>query len=523
MTSRAPDPADTFGMSRPTLLFAVIALLYLVFLFPSPDFSAYNKDDAGLFVSLGTNVARFHHYSLDTIPRDDYSHHGTWPPVFPVILATVIAVFGLNWTMLKLLMVALSLANLWFLWLLLERLQRYGVSRSIAMATIAATALSPMYFLFSHMTMTEIPFMCATTATLMLLTRSTGPVGGLSAGVTAALAFLTRGYAVTLLPASFIYYGDKREWPLARRFWTFAAFTLPLVASVAAWSAFTNYVRLYTRIDGVTAHYGSDGAIVQSAFRPIGVYLRDIYWYHLRSIVHLLIPAVPVNTALGHDWMAGIGALFFLLIGIGWIGLVWRGERAVSSWLLFSIALTLMGQINGPRYWLTYLPFLFLGMFVAVRDISMRFAQTSWLVPAFSGGVMVSTAAGLALHLVHPDELRFLSPYWKHYQQAIMWARDHVPPDAVIVTHAPHDLYGSIGIASVSSAMGEGTALMNSANAENRKVYVLGPRGTNLPQVIDRSSDVGSAVAEPFAALDHDHRFEVVYGGDVVHVWRQLK
>jgi len=71
--------------------------------------------------------------------------------------------------------------------------------------------------------------------------------------------------------------------------------------------------------------------------------------------------------------------------------------------------------------------------------------------------------------------------------------------------------------------MGVGTSLMNSANSENRKVYVLGPRAMNLPQVVDRSSDVGSAVAEPFATLDHDHRFEVVYGGDVIHVWRQLK
>jgi hypothetical protein len=523
MTSRAPDDAGAFLTSPPRLrlILAFIAAVYLLFLFPSPDFSAYNKDDAGLFVTLATNIARYGHYSLDTVPLADYSHHGTWPPVFPAILAAVINPFGLNWALLKLVMVALGLGNLALLWLLFERFEKYGVSRSMALTTVVATALSPMYFLFSHMTMTEIPFMCASTATLMLMTRASGEADGAMAGVVAALAFLTRGYAITLLPASF-FSVQRREWPITKRARIFAAFALPLIAGVVAWYLFTRYVRLNTRVDGVTAHYGSGGGVALSVFRPVGVYLRDIYWYHLRSVVHLLFPAIPLNTALGHDWMAAIGAAVFILSGIGWIGLARRGEYATSTWLVFSIALTVMGQINGPRYWLTYLPFLILGMLVAVRDISVRFARTPWLVPTFSAGVVLSMATGLAFHLAHPDELRFLSPYWKQYQAAIMWAGDHVPPDAVIVTHAPHDLYGSIGIPTVSSSTKEGLDLLNAVTPTSRSVYVVGPKGPDDPLVLDQRSDIGREVAEPFAQLDHDHRFDVVYDGQAVHVWRQL-
>ena len=35
-----------------------IAILYCVFLFPSPDFNLYNKDDASLFLTLGINLSR---------------------------------------------------------------------------------------------------------------------------------------------------------------------------------------------------------------------------------------------------------------------------------------------------------------------------------------------------------------------------------------------------------------------------------------------------------------------------------
>jgi hypothetical protein len=505
----------TFSRRGTWAIVIAIAFIYLLFLFPSPEFSAYNKDDAGLFVTLGTNLAEYGHYSVDTFPREDYGHQATWPPAFPIVLAAVIRVFGFNWPVLKLVMVAFGLGNLWLLWLLLERFEPYGVSRSIAVTTVVATALSPMYFLFSHMTMTEMPFMCATTAALLLMMRSKGEAGGLGAGLAATAAFFTRGYAITLLPAGLVFYLQRRGWLISKRVKVFACFALPFIAGMAIWYGYARYTWLHERLDGLTAHYGIDGGLAQNAFRPIGVYLRDVYWYHLRSVVHLFVPAIPLNTALTYDWMAAIGLPLFILSGIGWIGLARRGEYAASSWLLGSMVVTLAGRINGPRYWVTYLPFLVLGMLVGVRDLSARWNRAAWLFPAFASATILSVGLGLALHLTHPDRLRFLSPYWKEYQAAVFWVRDNVPHDAVIVTHSPHGVYGSVGIAAVE----EGSELITS-EAHSRPLYVLGPKAAESQLDRDRRIDVGGD--ESYARLDHDHRFDVVYDGRDVRVWRQL-
>ena len=498
---------STFPASRRGAqgLFAAIALLYLVFLFPSPEFSVYNKDDAGSFMTLGINLAEYGHYSTDTYPKEDYGHQAIWPPVFPAVLAAVVRSFGVNWPLLKLLMVALGLGNLALVWLLLDALGKYGVTRGMTVATVIGTALSPMYFLFSHMTMTEIPFMFGSTAALLLLTTSRTPAGAAGTGLTAMVAVLTRGYAIAFLPAGFIAFALKRDWPIVKRLTFVACFALPLMFGVVGWSAYTRHVLLNERLDSLTTRYGSAAGLGLNALRPVGVYLRDIYWYHLRSVVHLFIPAIPLDTALGLDWMAGIGAILSLWSAIGWIGLIRRGEYAVSSWLFFSIALMLVAQINGPRYWLTYLPFLVLGVLAGARDIAAWWPRAQPLVAASTAALMLSIAAGLAIHLAHPDQLRFLSPYWKDYQQATLWARFHVPSDAVIVTHTPWDVYGSVAIPAVSGLTPPGVELTAAADASGRAVYVIGPKED-----------------EVYSKLDRDSRYEVVRDGAQVRVWRRL-
>ena len=97
------------------LILFLIGLLYLVFLFPSPEFNRYNKDDPGWFLTLGINLAEYGRYTVDTFPKEDYGHHATWPFVLPVLLASVISVFGVSWVALKGLMVTLGLMTLYLL------------------------------------------------------------------------------------------------------------------------------------------------------------------------------------------------------------------------------------------------------------------------------------------------------------------------------------------------------------------------------------------------------------------------
>src|SRR5258705_13989775 len=121
--------------------------------------------------------------------------------------------------------------------------------------------------------------MFGTTAALLRLTtwRSTARAAG--TGLAATVAFFTRGYAIAFLPAGCIALALKRDWPIVKRITFLACVALPVMSGVVGWSAYTRHVLLHERLDSLTTRYGSAAGLGLNALRPVGVYLRDIYWY----------------------------------------------------------------------------------------------------------------------------------------------------------------------------------------------------------------------------------------------------
>jgi hypothetical protein len=65
-------------MSRRYLPWAVAAL-YLLFLFPKPEFPPYNAHDGSWFVTMGWNLSQYGRYTSDTIPLVECCHYAVWP------------------------------------------------------------------------------------------------------------------------------------------------------------------------------------------------------------------------------------------------------------------------------------------------------------------------------------------------------------------------------------------------------------------------------------------------------------
>ena len=103
------------------LVAAIIAGMYLLALFPTPEFPVYNSDDGSYFVTLALNLLDHSRYSVDTWPGTVYGHHATWPPLHPLLLAAVIATAGHSWAAIKVVMAEiLGLLGL-YLWFRLFR------------------------------------------------------------------------------------------------------------------------------------------------------------------------------------------------------------------------------------------------------------------------------------------------------------------------------------------------------------------------------------------------------------------
>lgn len=429
-------------MNARLIPWAIVAL-YLLFLFPTPEFPAYNKDDGSYFVVMGWNLAHYGRYTVDTYPFEIYGHHGTWPPLFAGILAGVIKVAGLNWMVLKMVMVLLSLGAL----ALLLRLWR---NERIGGWAVLLTALSPAFFLFSHLTMSEVPYILAITATLLALSQAEKPHTAFLAGLLAVVAFFTRGYAVIFLPAGLIYF-LLRPWPLKQRLIVFTAYATPLIIAVLAWKGYTGHVIANQPLDWITTQFGNGASIMDAFFRSPKEYLQSIYWHHLRYPAHLMFPFISLELAYQNDLSVVLSILLMMIIGYGWLLLFLRHRGAVECWFPLALAFLLVPRVTAARYWLPFLPFLFYYLLYGLHEIGQRFPHFATVTRVIPFMLLFMVSGSLAWHLAEPDRLRFVSPDRKDFRDVALWAGENLPADAVVQTSKAHWFLASSGLSALAA------------------------------------------------------------------------
>lgn len=414
-------------------ILVIFGALYLLFLFPSPEYNAYNKDDAGFFVTLGLNLAKYGRYTVDTFPLEDYGRHATWPFVFPGILAGVISVFGISWIALKVLMVTFGIGNLFFL-------QKLWPGCAIGRWAVILTGVCPGYFLFSHTTMTEIPYMLTVTLTLIAIGRSRTILGAFGAGFVALVSFLTRGYSITFLPAGVLFYLLLTAWPMRQRWFAASAFAIPFILGVLVWTMYTSHTIAHESLDSITNRYGNGLDFLKQLGQPPVGYARLFYWYHLRQPLHFILPVISVKD-LSYDPLVILTLGIFGLSFLGWLHRLRQGPGILELWMPFAICFLLFVVQPSVRYWLTFVPFLFYYSLCGTDLASRRFKRLRYTYPMFTGSLLICGLVGLSMHLTKPDELRFHSSFWRDYRDLAIWARSNLPEKAVIVAPYPNNFY----------------------------------------------------------------------------------
>ncbi len=415
-----------------------VAALYLLFLFPSPEFPAYNSDDASWFVTMGLNLAEFGRFSTDTYPFVQYGHHATWPPLFPGLLAATIKLFGLNWIALKLLMVLFGLLAL----VLLRRLWRDEVVGAWA---VLLTALSPAYFLYSHHTMTEAPYIAAITAALIGLSRAADTRNAFLASLLAVLAFFTRGYAVIFLLAGPLYF-MLRPWPLRQRLITSLSYALPLLVAVLAWKGYTGQVIASLPLDWITERFGNGAGLLQSLLRSPVEYAQRLFWFELRYPAHFLLPLLSLEWVLQHDLALALSLPLLALMAYGWLILFLQRRGAVECWFPLALAFLLVPQTGAARYLIPFLPFMFYYLLHGMRDVGSRLPALNQAAQIAPYVLLLLLSAALVRHLAAPETLRFVSEECRDYRNIALWSASYLPKDAVVLAPKSHRFFAVSGI-----------------------------------------------------------------------------
>jgi len=290
---------------------------------------------------------------------------------------------------------------------LLGVVMMFALARLVGLSPTAATlgavllAASPLYLYISLQAMSDTPALVWTTAAVYFAWRSQRSAGwALAAGFSVAVAVLVRPTNLLVLAPVAVCLGlDWRRW-----LW------LGLGGAPGAVLLGIFNHALYGKI--LTTGYGDVGSAFSQAFAPLS--LRN----YLQWLPVLLTPGLVL--AVGALWILPRGQLRLLVVIVTWIftyvGFYTFYYHTHETWWYL-------------RFILPAFPAIILAMLFTGRTIAAQWSARTAGVAAIAVAIGVLAWDGLWTRHFHAlDSGRGESVY----PQAITWAREHLPADAVI-------------------------------------------------------------------------------------------
>ncbi len=381
--------------------------------------------DPELYIMNARNIVLGHPYGISEYLFNPANaiHPSAYPPGFPLFLAPIYAVFGIDTFKMKMecvLAFALFLAVFF-------RIARNYLSPGAALAVTAALGLHPAIVNFVDVfLLSEFPFMLFAYAALYMLYRIQGerPIAGPSGvamicacGVAIACAYLTRAIGALLFPAALVAcaYRPRRAFIATTMALATAAIPIAVIQTV-----FPGNVGTYI-------HYFSDFSL-HSVLNGVRRYAGVSAW--LFGNLSVTFPALR----------AVLGAAFLWLCIAGFRDRV-RRFSVFEAFLLIYVAFLLVYPIaqEPERYSMPIFPLAFLyfanGIAVSGRDFSVRRRQVLTYAVCTVVVVLYSTQfATMQFQFGGAVPYSVDAPASRELYSAI---RDKLPREARILTRKP--------------------------------------------------------------------------------------
>ena len=197
---RSPSARYRIGLA-----IIVVTVLSLYFWTNNPEHDW--GGDFSMYVSHARNLSEGLPYGQTTYipPPGVIPGPPSYPPVYPILLWPVYALYGLQYDKLKAVGFLCFVLSLW----MIHKTVLQSLSQRYALLLVAAIGFSPYFFQFKDNVLSDIPFLFFTYLTLAsILARPADPVRrrdqlfrGLGIGIAMYVTYATRSIGAVLLPA----------------------------------------------------------------------------------------------------------------------------------------------------------------------------------------------------------------------------------------------------------------------------------------------------------------------------------
>lgn len=440
---RAGAPQKRSLTDRQLVLIALGVHLALSLMLFDPKL-ATGGDNAQYFI-LAKSILQGRYADLHTPGAPS---HTQYPPVLPLLMAPLVAVFRGSFIPEKLLMLLCGLASVYVSYLVLKR----KTPGRTWFLPVMLFGVSPVFLRYCHDLYTEVPFILFSLLSLYCLARGEEAARhrlllvGLS-GLFAALSFLTRTLGFTFVLAGILYLLIRRRWTELGVFVAVAAlFVLPWLIRDMRLPPGQGYFAQFLRRE----QYNPDSGNLRGVGDLVQRFARNVSDYLFKVFPQMLVPQLPDR---GGTLAGLVGIAAFLLVAWG-AGSTISTQRLGALELYFMLSLGVLtlwpNEWTGDRFLLPVLPFLMLYLVIGLRALSRLLKMRTLLTVACSIILFLLAlsdirAAGANLRdvsrYVRGDQFAGYDEPWRAYFEAGLWLKGHTEPDAIIVSRKPQFTY----------------------------------------------------------------------------------
>jgi len=461
--------SDSPGSGDGTFPWAALAVLLVaeaILLFLAFSTTPHNGGDNAGYVALAHSLLTRGEYLELWDPAAP--PHTKYPPVFPLILAGLIAMGARTWTALKVVSVASALVSLGFLFALAR--DRRGWAAAMVVGVVFGLSDALVYH--SSLILSDLPFLALTLGGLWALERAEGEGIGdegrrwiVLGAIAAILAFFTRSAGLPLIVAVLGWLALQRRFKALLGFG--AAFGIPALAWLlrARGLTGTDYVSEFWLVNPYDPGLGRVGlgGMLGRVGENFAYYALGVFPQGLGGIRGGLGPWVGVVlTGLA------LAGWFLRVRDRGWTR---PGPTELFAPLYFGLILLWPTIWSGDRFALPLLPLLLLYSLDALLRGSNalgRRVSRGGGTPAWSAWVGWSGVAVLSVVLMIPafgvwkatteivrrcrDASSSAGPYlcngtaWEEFAAAAHWSGRSLPEGSAVLSRKPRIFYVLSGV-----------------------------------------------------------------------------
>lgn len=311
----------------------------------------------------GGDFSMYIHHAKNIADGTDYENTGyiknpfyfgigpvTYPPIFPLMLSPIYSWFGLNLTVMKVLVILFFLASLWMFFLVFA----HELPFLYVLAIITVIAFNPYFWGFKDNVMSDIPFIFFTYVSLFLINKAynsnqssaCSTLYAVLLGISIYLAYGTRSIGIVLIASLLIYDIIKHK--------RLSQFTIITVLSFIPFMLLQNIF------------FHNDSSYSYALMRMDCCYgvMENVYRY-AGSLRNLMRNGYSVFIS---------NVLFINMSGLMFIGYLTRIKERKTIFeifpLLYVVVVIMWPKYLGPRALIPVIPLYIFFAFVGIRYLS---------------------------------------------------------------------------------------------------------------------------------------------------------